>query len=225
MEDGIKAPKLPKSKIRVTFPNGESICYRHAKDTVIDVLRRIDPSKYEEIKFESNGVRLITNTVRKEDEKCKESICEGWWYLNKLANTDDKVYQLTEINRVFGLDLKIESGANLKVTNYVKSPKRSVRPKKKIRIRFKDGRVLDDDKYLVVFRDFVRYVGVDKIARREILWNGEPLVTTTNVNNNRAKLGENKWFLEPRYTKEAQKIISVIAAHCHINNEIEIEIY
>lgn len=224
MIDEIKSPRQPQQRIRVTFQNGESICYRHAKDTVLEVLRRIDPNKYEDIKLESKGERIITNNVSKENEKFKLPICEGWWYIKKGGvDTENMVLHLIKINRVLSLGLKIEHGIDLRVTNIAEKDKRSARPKKKIKV-YLDDKTFDHESYLVVYRDFVDYVGVDKIAQRKTLsWHNEPWVTTTNMYNssNRAKLGEFKWFVEPRNSKEAYQMIDLIARHCRLTCEIE----
>lgn len=217
-------PRQPQKRIRVTFPNGESICYRHAKDTILNVLRRIDSLNYDKIRLELKGERIITQNVSKDNEKYKLSICNGWWYIKKGANTDNMVLHLIEINRVLDLGLRIEQGSDLKVTNAAEKDKSSVRPKKKIRVHI-DNKVFDDESFLVVYRDFVDYVGVDKIAHRKtLLWHSEPWVTVTNVYNssNRAKLGEFKWFVEPRNTNEAYKMIDLIAHHCHLACNIEL---
>ena len=42
----IKKAKQPQSKIKVTYPDGESICFRNSKDTVIEVLKRIETERY-----------------------------------------------------------------------------------------------------------------------------------------------------------------------------------
>lgn len=218
----IKKQRQPQSRIKVTYPNGESICFRKAKDTVIEVLKRIEPDRYADITLRSKGRRLVTNEVHKEDEKYKEPLCNGWWYLNKLVNTDNKVYQLIEINRVLGLNITIEYGSDLKVTNVNHDMARSVRPKKKIKVTFEDGTVFDDDKFIDVFRDFVERLGAHKIAGKDIHWKNEPLVTTTNTTGKRSKLGEYKWFIEPKNSKEAAKMMNIIAIQLGVKCNIEI---
>lgn len=217
-------PKKKRSLIRVTYPNGKSICYNHAKYTVIEVLRRIDSTKYPEIKFESSGRRLITNNVDESDERYKEPICDGWWYINKFPNTDNKVAQLIEINRVLELGITIEHGPDLKITDFPENRVKSKRPKRKVRVILQDGTVFDDDQFISVFRDFVYHIGVEIVANRckDITWKNEPFITTTNLNNNRAKLGDFRWFLEPSNTAEARKIMTIISKCCTINCKIEL---
>lgn len=220
MIEKIKSPRKPQQKIRVTFPDGETICYRHAKDTVLGVLRRINSSDYCKIGLEIKGERIITQNVSEYNEKYKLAISDGWWYIKKGANTEDMVRHLIEIKRVLSLEIKIEHDVDLKVTNTAEKTTPSVRPKKKIRV-FIDDKVFDDESFLVVYRDFVNHVGVYKIAKKNIQWKQESLVTTTNINNNRAKLGEYKWFLEPKNTKEAHDMIDLIAIYCSLTCKIE----
>ena len=224
MIDEIKNPRQPQKRIRVTFPNGESICYRHAKDTILDVLRRIDSSDYDKIGLELKGERIITQKVSKYNENYKLPISDGWWYIKKGANTDIMVLHLIEINRALNLGMRIEQSSDLRVTNTAEKDKRSVRPKRRIKV-YIDNQTFDHESYLVVYRDFVDYVGVDKIAQRKTLsWHNEPWVTTTNMynSNNRAKLGEFKWFVEPRSSKEAYQMVDLIARHCRLDCKIEL---
>ena len=217
-------PRQPESRIRVTFPSGESICYGQAIYTVLDVLRRIDPSQYDRIQLESGGRRLITNNVDERDEIHKKSIRDGWWYINRLTNTDNKVLQLHEINRLFNLGIKIESGPTLRITNRPDNPIKRRRQARRIRVTLNNGKVFDDDQFINVFRDFIYEINPVIVARKcqAVVFRGEPLVRTTNLYNNRANLGDNLWFLEPLSSRQAFSIIVIISRRCGIECNVEI---
>ena len=216
-------PRNNNSRIRVTYPDNESICYRNAINTVIEVLKRVDPTRYPEIPIESSGRRLITNQVHEDDDRYKKQICDGWWYINKFSNTYTRVAHLRTIKKVLNLDITIESGSNFEITNIPENNNIRRRPQR-LCATFEDGYILDNDNVITVFRDFIYHVGVDNVAQRcqNIQWRREPFIMTTNRNNNRAQLGEYRWFLEPTNAKEAKKILTIISISCNVNCTIEI---
>ena len=46
MEDEIRRTRAKKKYLRVTFPNGEEICYKNATSTMIATLNKIGEDKF-----------------------------------------------------------------------------------------------------------------------------------------------------------------------------------
>ena len=211
-----------KSKIQVIFADGESICYKNPIDTMMDVLKRIEPEKLNEIKLESKGKRLITRTVDPEDEPYKEEIGKGWWYINKFVNTDNKYLQLSEINRCLDMGLQIKIGPDLEVTNKIEKEQKK-RRKKKLFIKLPNDYVLTGDSSADVFRKFVKAVGTEEIARKNILWKNQPLITTSNTSGKRYELAPYRWLLDAKSTKEAADMAFIVSRHLNLACEIEMK--
>ena len=208
-------------KLKVTFPNGNSYCYKYPVDTIVAALNEIGADRFPDITLESSGRRIITQEVHPDDDKYKKHICGDWWYINKLSNTDYKVYQIAEINRCLSLDLMIESGEGLEVTNKANG-KHTKSKKQELMVTFKgDGTCIDYESYKDVYRDCVYKLGVNKIARCNLEWKGQPLVTTTDTTGKRTKIDSFKWIVMPNTTKDAVAILKLLASFLKIELEIQ----
>lgn len=214
--------RAPQSRLKITFPNGNTICYRHAVDTIVETLRIIGSQYFEAFDYDLGGQRLVTKKVPQKYEKKKKEICEGWFYLNLLSNTDNKLFQLKDFNKKLNLGLDIQQG-NFKITNKTDKTIVSHRnPKQKIRVTFENGEVLNDDKFLYVFRDFLYKIGVHKIAQKNLIFNGEDLITTSNYNGRRKEYEEFRWVKEPGNTKDTYELLNTIKKFVGIKCTIEL---
>lgn len=96
-----------RNRIKVTFKNGEEICYSKASDTMIEVIRRIGYDRVKNIGIEMYGCPIVSNKKMRED-KYSWSQAEPNVYIFTHSNTDKKISQLHEINDALSLGLKIE---------------------------------------------------------------------------------------------------------------------
>lgn len=222
MEESVSKERNKKSKVKVTFPNRTSICYQNPIDTLLHVLKNLSSEQLQEIKLESKGRRLITQEVNPEDDKYKEDLGNGWWYINKFVNADNKFIQLKEIDRCLGLGLKVEISPDFEPTDFKeKTPKK--RTKQKLFITLPNNFVLFGDSSVEVFRKFVKTVGPEDLARKNIELRGQPLITTSNTNGKRLELAPYRWLLEPKSTKEAADMAFLISRFLNISCKIEIK--
>lgn len=222
MEESVSKERNKKSKVKVTFPNRTSICYQNPIDTLLHVLKNLSSEQLQEIKLESKGRRLITQEVNPEDDKYKEDLGNGWWYINKFVNADNKFIQLKEIDRCLGLGLKVEISPDFEPTDFKeKTPKK--RTKQKLFITLPNNFVLFGDSSVEVFRKFVKTVDPEDIARKNIELRGQPLISTSNTNGKRFELAPYRWLLEPKSTKEAADMAFLISRFLNISCKIEIK--
>lgn len=222
MEESLKRERSKKSKLKVTFADESCICYKNPIDTLLHILKILSQEQLEEIKLESKGRRLITREVDTEDDKFKEDLGNGWWYINKFVNADNKFLQLKEIDRSLSLGLKIEIGVDFEVTNF-KEKETKKRSKKKLFITLPDNLVLYGDSSVEVFRKFVKLVGPEEIARKNIDLRGQPLITTSNTTGKRFELAPYRWLLEPKSTKEAADMAFLISRFLNLSCKIDIK--
>ena len=208
-------------KLKVTFPSGNSYCYKYPVDTMVAVLNEIGVDRFPDITLESGGRRIITQEVHPDDDKYKKQICDDWWYINKLSNIDYKVYQITEISRCLSLDLTIESGEGLEVTNKAEGKWTKSKKQKLIVIFKEDGTCIDYESYRDVYLACIYKIGANKIARRSFDWKGHPLVTTTNITGKRVQIDTSKWIIMPNTTGDAVKLLTLIALYLDIQLEIK----
>lgn len=196
--------------LKVTFSNGNSICYRNSIDTVMAVFRGIEPSRLGLITLQAKGRRLFTQNVAKEDEPYAIEIGKGWYYIHKFQDTNSKFLHLYQINEVLGLGLKIEVVSTKLASDY---KYREVRrnPGQQLKVVFDNNSTIEGLSCAETLSQFVKYIGVENVARRDLIWHGKKLITTLEDNSRRILLGDFRWIISPTNSKETSELIRFIA--------------
>ena len=220
MEDDIIRTRAKRKKLRVTFPNGEVICYSSVAATMVETLNRIGAEKFPLIKLEVNYLPLISKEIYPKYEKYMKPLCDGW-YLNTQPNTDSKFILLKAINEQLSLGLNIELSEDFEVQE---EPKKEKRTKSKgiMRVKLPNGEEIVNSRTTQIFLQVIKYIGIENIKSKHLLWGGNPLITNTQIVNNQVQIDSNRWIIIPNTTKEKAKLLRVIGAMLHVNMEIDI---
>lgn len=206
--------------LKITFPNGKSFCYKNVTSTMIYSLIEIGSDRFNEITLEMCHLPLLSQEVYPKYKEWMKPVCDGW-YLNTQSNTDTKYLQLRAISDALNLNLKIELGSNLEPTESGKKEK-GTKGKDKLLVKFPDGEYIANDSSLDTFLQTIWKLGIDDIAKRDILWAGRPLVSTFKTNNSQVQVGQNRWVTTPTTTKDRYKLLKVISMHLRVNFVITI---
>lgn len=83
--------------LRVTFPDGEVLCYNNATSTMLATLNKIGSDKFPAINMELCHLPLLSKEIYPQYKRWMKPLCDGW-YLNAQSNTDNKYMQLRTIN-------------------------------------------------------------------------------------------------------------------------------
>ena len=220
MEDEIRRTRAKKKYLRVTFPNGEMICYKNATSTMIATLNKIGEDKFPLIKMELCHLPLLSREVYPKYKNYMKPICGGW-YLNAQSNSDSKFLQLKAINDQLDLGLKIELGDDFDTQEEPEKEKRS-KTKDKLLIKMPDGEYIANDSALETFLEAVWQLGIDEIRMKELSWGGNPLITRSKMVNNQVQVDSDRWIIVPNTTKDKVKLLRVIGAMLHVKMEISI---
>lgn len=220
MENDLLRGRARKKYLRVTFPNGEVICYNNATATMIAVLNRIGKEKFEQINLEMCHLPLVTRDVYSKYKEYMKPICEGW-YLNTQSNSDTKFLQLKAINDQLNLGLKIELGDNFETQKDPDKEKRS-KSKDKLLIKMPDGEYIANDSALDTFLETVWQLGIDAIMKKDLSWGGNPLITRTKLANNQVQVGSDRWIIVPGTLKDKVKLLRVIGVMLRVKLEISV---
>lgn len=212
--------RAPRKLVKVTFPNGKSFCYKNVTTTMIDCLIEIGSDRFNEIPLMMSHLPLLSQEVYPKYKEWMKPVCDGW-YLNTQSNTDTKYLQLRAISEALDLGLKIEIGSDLEPTESGRKEMVS-KSKDKLLVKFPDGEFIANDSSLDTFLQTIWKLGVDEIARRDILWAGRPLVSAYKTNNTQVMVGQNRWVTTPPTTKDRYKLLRVISMHLRVNLEITI---
>lgn len=220
MEDEIRRTRAKKKYLRVTFPNGNIICYKNATSTMIATLNKIGEDKFPLIKLELCHLPLLSREIYPKYKKDMKPICDGW-YLNAQSNSDSKFLQLKAINDQLDLGLKIELGDDFETQEEPEKEKRS-KTKDKLLIKMPDGEYIANDSALETFLETVWQLGIDEIRKKELSWGGNMLITRTKIANNQVQVDSDRWIIVPNTTREKVKLLRVIGAMLHVKMEISI---
>lgn len=220
MEDETKRSRAKKKYLRVTFPDGEEICYKNAASTMIATLRKIGEDKFPMIKLELCHLPLLSREIYPRYKSYMKPVCEGW-YLNTQSNSDSKYLQLNAINNQLDLGLKIELGDDFETQEESEKEKRS-KSKDKLLIKMPDGEYIGNDSALETFLETVWQLGIEEIRKKDLSWGGNPLITRTQIVNNQVQVDTDRWITVPNTTRDKVKLLRVIGAMLHVKMEISV---
>lgn len=192
-------------KLRVCFPNGETICYSNAKKTFVETLKRIEKKELEQIVLEMCHIPLISQKIYPQYKKYMCSINEGW-YVNTQSDTPTKYRQLSIINEQLNLGLVIDMSEEFKGERVQRGKKNIV----VLQVTFPDGTVIGELNTLETYLQCIWKLGIDKIRQAKLEYGGKPLVTLTKQYNTQVQIDTNRWITVPNSPKDKAKILKVI---------------
>lgn len=210
--------RAKKKLIRVTFPDGNVLCYKSTTMTFVEALQKIDVNRLQEIKLENCHYPLIFQEKNPKFKGEMRLIRDGW-YVNTQSDSRSKYMQLTSINQQLGLNWKIEIGEDFTPTDD-KAPQRKNREAQKLKVKFPDGTIFDDANPVDVFIHTIEKIGVELLMRKEAQYCGKPLITTTKQYNGQKEIGERRWLMIPLQTKDKLKTLNIISATLRLNLEV-----
>lgn len=102
-----KIEKLPKTRLRVTFPNGRVIAHAMAKDTFIDALCTIGIERVRSLDIKLCKIPLVSNTRDKKYGGAQHDVGNGWLVLTH-SSTIDKKKILDKIARSLHITIEVD---------------------------------------------------------------------------------------------------------------------
>lgn len=220
MDDNPFRQRAKRKLLKVTFPNGKSICYKNVTTTMIDVLKEIGVERFPEITLEMCHLPLVSREAYPRYKEWMKPICDGW-FLNSQSNTGTKFLQLKSISDSLGLDLVVEIGEDLEAESAPKGEKKS-RTKDKLLVKMPDGEFIANENSADTFLEVIWQLGLSEIERREILYSGHPIISSYKSLNNQVQVDSNKWVVMPLTTKERAKVLKVIALLLRLKIEVTV---
>lgn len=206
-------------RIRVTYPDGSSICCRHAVHTIIKVLQKVGPERFSEINIQVCHRPLISQRCFYRLKSNLVSICDGWYFYN-MPLFEVKLNQIREINRQLNLGLVIDYGEDLEVTDSYEVERKV--ETRHVKVTFPDGEVAEYKSPRNVLLHCINKLGVDKIARREILWHNRPLLTYAKLYRNQEQVDQSRWINIPQTVKDAYVLLNHILLYIGETFKVEL---
>lgn len=215
-----KQPRSRKKLLRVTFPDGEVICYKNSTTTMIATLKKIGAGRFSQIKLELCHLPLLSKEIYPRFEKDMKPVCDGW-YMNAQSSSDSKYMQLKAISKQFKLGLKIEQGEDFDTTEETKKESR-YKSKDKLMVKMPQGDLIAGSSVMETFLLTICHLGIENIKKKDLIWGGRPLVTNKKISNNQVQIGQDRWITVPSTTRDKVKVLRVIGAMLHVNIEASI---
>ena len=212
--------RKPKQILRVNFPDGNSICYNNATTTYIEVLKLIGVERFPEIKLEVGHLPLISKTEHPKYKGYMRHITDGW-YVNIQSDTQQKYLQLRSINEILKLNLKIEIGTDLQITNKSTTEKQK-KSKSSLLVHFPDDEFIAGDNPIDTFIQSIWKIGIDKLQRKGLNINRKSLITRNKLYKGQIQVGIDQWLIIPSTTKDKAKLLHIISSIMLIDLKITI---
>ncbi|MGM9870157.1 MAG: hypothetical protein ACI30R_11130 [Sodaliphilus sp.] len=202
-------------RIKVTLPNGQSICYSSSKQTFIETLKLISPLPWQELNIEICHLPLFSTTIYEKYKTAMEDIGHGW-YVNTQSTVRNKSAQLKLISAHFNLGLQVEVSQNLKGDRVPKGKKTT----RALQVEFPDGTIIADESPVNTFVHCIQKIGIDKVVKSRVQYVGKDLITSTQKSKNQIQIEENRWLTTPNIPKERVKLLNVLSIHLHLKLKI-----
>lgn len=217
--DEVKAkPRAAKKLLRVTFPDGKSICYKSATVTFIETLRIIGIEMLQQVNLEVSHLPLISQELYPQLDGYQKPLVRGW-YVTIMSDTNQKYRQLLSIKTQLGIEMDVEMGSDLE-TDTTKFFQKKGKCKENMLVKFPDGTYTAGGSPKDTYIEAIRKIGVDALVKRKIELSGKILITSIPQYKGQVEVEENRWLYIPGLTKDKVKCLKVIGAYMNINFEI-----
>lgn len=206
--------------MRVTFPDGTVFCDKSTSQTFIQAIQHIGIERVAGVGLVVAHCPLITREVPSSLAEWSKPIGNGWNIILQ-SDTDQRHRQLLAINNSLGIGMKIEVGSNFSPISVTRAEQKTNKAKSRLEIRLSDGFVINNPHATDTYVSFMKYVGIDKLARLNLKLSGKSLITSTKQYNDQVQLAPNRWLTIPTSNKLKYRAIKVVASMAHIAAEVQ----
>lgn len=207
-----------KKLLRVTFPDGTVFCDKKASQTFIQAINYIGADTVAKLGLEVCHIPLVSQIANKKYKEYIKPINNGW-FVAIISDTEHKFRQLLSIKEQLGLNMIVEIGYHFTTSSNTKEYKRK-KAKVDLMVTFTNGHIIAGKNPIETFINFIKYIGIEKIEKKNILMGNRQLFTSTNKYKGQIDISNGKWLTIPNTTKDKYKIMKVIGSMTHTNFEI-----
>ena len=215
MEERLREREKPQ-KLRVIFPDGETLCFTSSKETFIQTLRRISIDRLSTVDIMADGAPMITKTIIPKHQKYMESLGDGW-YVNIGGSTHTKYMRLKSISEKLNLGLIIDKSDDFKGEKVSRGSKGV----SFLQVSFPDGTVIGESNTTETFFETIIKIGIERVERLNLTPNKKNLITSSQQYSSQIQIAKDKWLLVPGSTKDKVKMLNVMNVVLHLGIKIE----
>lgn len=215
MEERLREREKPQ-KLRVIFPDGETLCFTSSKETFIQTLRRISIDRLSTVDIMADGAPMITKTIIPKHQKYMESLGDGW-YVNIGGSTHTKYMRLKSISEKLNLGLIIDKSDDFKGEKVSRGSKGV----SFLQVSFPDGTVIGESNTTETFFETIIKIGIERVEKLNLIYNKKNLITSSQQYSSQIQIAKDKWLLVPGSTKDKVKMLNVMNVVLHLGIKIE----
>ena len=215
MEERLREREKPQ-KLRVIFPDGETLCYTSSKETFVQTLRRIGIDRLSTVDIMADGAPMITKTIIPKHQKYMESLGDGW-YVNIGGSTHTKYMRLKSISEKLNLGLIIDKSDDFKGEKVSRGSKGV----SFLQVSFPDGTVIGESNTTETFFETIIKIGIERVEKLNLIYNKKNLITSSQQYNSQVQIAKDKWLVIPASTKDKVKMLNVMNVVLHLGIKIE----
>ena len=215
MEERLREREKPQ-KLRVIFPDGETLCFTSSKETFIQTLRRISIDRLSTVDIMADGAPMITKTIIPKHQKYMESLGDGW-YVNIGGSTHTKYMRLKSISEKLNLGLIIDKSDDFKGEKVSRGSKGV----SFLQVSFPDGTVIGESNTTETFFETIIKIGIERVEKLNLIYNKKNLITSSQQYNSQVQIAKDKWLVIPASTKDKVKMLNVMNVVLHLGIKIE----
>lgn len=220
-DENIVQRRAKKRLLKVTYPDGKSVCYSSTTMTFMEVLRRIGIEKLQHVDFEISNIPFISQTQYPKHKEYQKELVRGWYVMTQ-SDSGQKFRQLLAIKEMLGLDFKVEIGEDFE-TQKAKTFQKQGKTKSSLLVTFPNGEHIASFSSGDTYKEALQKIGLDKILRRHIdLGEGKPLISSSQLLKSYEEVEPGKWLHIPSSNKEKAKVLRVVGAHMHVELDVTI---
>lgn len=217
----IKNKKRSKKRLlRVTFEDGQSICYANATMTFMETLRRIGIEKLRLVDITVAHVPLVSQQLSPKHKAYQKELVKGWFVMTQ-SDSDEKYRQLLAVKEQLNLDINIEIGTDFEKDKVKLFSKERV-TKGSLLVSFPDGEFIGRTNPIDTYKDVILKIGLKSISAKNIEFLGKPLIAFSQVTNNYVEIDKGKWLYVPGTTKEKAKCLKILGLLMRIQYDVDI---
>ena len=215
MEERLREREKPQ-KLRVIFPDGETLCFTSSKETFVQTLRRISIDRLSTVDIMADGAPMITKTIIPKHQKYMESLGDGW-YVNIGGSTHTKYMRLKSISEKLNLGLIIDKSDDFKGEKVSRGSKGV----SFLQVSFPDGTVIGESNTTETFFETIIKIGIERVEKLNLIYNKKNLITSSQQYSSQIQIAKDKWLLVPGSTKDKVKMLNVMNVVLHLGLKIE----
>ena len=194
--------------MRVTFPDGEVICYKRVVNTFIDTIKKIGPERVASLGLEVRHHPLVSREKIGLFKDNSRPIDDEWYVITE-SDTAQKYLQLMSISTQLGLGLNIEMAESF--DEYEKSQRAVVRKEKApLTVSFPDGDVFSEVVPRDTFLKAIAKIGPERLAQKGLVCLGRQIVTRFKKYPNQIEVARNQWVTIYSTTADKVKVLKYI---------------